>query len=269
MPTRATPTRRAAARIDVRRHAEVDEERRRRRASAARARPHPAPARRRRPRAPGAQLRAVRAEGLQRERLGLRPLAASSAAVSGVRLTMRSGSSCAARAGSRSGASSARPRPGRPAELAPAEVLEHPLGGQVPERGCAHAPATGAARAAPSPAPRPSADRAPGHRCGALRASSQAPRSWAAISCSPVWAESSPQASRNRCSTAASPVQARSRRAASARSGSRPASARKTSQAASAGRRAVLGGEHHLDAVAGADVEDLGSAERGAQGGEA
>ena len=75
----------------------------------------------------------------------------------------------------------------------------------------------------------------------ALRASSQAPRSCAAISCSPVWAESRPQARRNRCSTAASPVQARSRRAASpAPSGSRPVERAEHLEACIAGRRAVL-----------------------------
>ena len=102
----------------------------------------------------------------------------------------------------------------------------------------------------------------------ALRASSQAPRSWAAISCSPVWAESSPQASRNECSTAASPVQARSRRRL-ARIGLAPGERPEDLVAGIPGGRAVLGDEHHLDPVAGAEVEDLGRAELRAQRDEA
>ncbi len=104
----------------------------------------------------------------------------------------------------------------------------------------------------------PSRRSSTGPQVCAVRESSQAPRNCAAISCSPVWAESSPQASRNRCSTAASPVQARSTRAASPGSGSRPVSARNTSWRASAAATPSVGGVHHLDAIAGADVEEFG-----------
>ena len=99
----------------------------------------------------------------------------------------------------------------------------------------------------------------------AARASSQARRSWAAISCSPVCAESRPQASRKRWLDGRLPGPGTQQ--AGGLPGLRLASGETAEDLrAQIGRLpAVLGGEEHLDAVAGADIERLGGLQAGAQ----
>ena len=154
-------------------------------------------------------------------------LRASSSAACSVRLTMSSGilASCSTAAQRRvmGDTPSNATRPGRPPRCCSTRsAARSPREG---ERTPALRRRTRRAIPRASPMRRSSS----GPQVRAARESSHAPRSCAAISCSPSCAESSPQASSSRCSTAASPVQARRMRAASPGCGSRPVRMRNTS----------------------------------------